>query len=159
MLKNTAKVLHLSMPSQSKLYMMSHVSYRAHVLPVCSTSIYTVCDVPAGLLHWAIARLTIPVLYMFVPFVCHNFYGLRSQSHSYDSHVHATAPCFVHVFAQAHPTISCIPLVLLLWALHYTAAQLHWKLGVVNFNTHVCVAVLLSQCTSPHTGLGNFPLP
>ena len=55
-------------------YIMSHVSCTAHnVLPVCSTSIYTMCDIPVGLLHWAIAWLTIPVLCMFVPFVCHNF--------------------------------------------------------------------------------------
>jgi len=32
---------------------------------------------------------------------CVTFCGLKSQSHSDDSHVHATAPCFVSVFAQA----------------------------------------------------------
>ena len=150
------QVLHLSMPSQC---IMSHVSCRAHNgLPVCSTSIYTVCDVPAGLLHWAIAQLTIPVLCMFVPSVCHNFCGLRSRSHSYDCRVHATAPCFVRVFAQARPTVSCIPLALLLWALYI---QLHkytenwaWSASI-----HICVAVLLLQCTSLYTGLGSFPLP
>ena len=30
------------------------------------------------------------------------------QSHSDDSHVHATGPRSVHTLAQAHPTASCI---------------------------------------------------
>ena len=51
---NAVKVLHLSMPSLCKLhmYIISRGHRRAHdVLPVCSTSIQTVCDVyvPAGL--------------------------------------------------------------------------------------------------------------
>jgi len=76
-------------------YIISHVSCRAHdVLPVCSTSIQTVCDVPAGLLHWAIPWLTVPLLCMCLYFWCVIFYGLKSQSHSDDSHVHA----LLHLF-------------------------------------------------------------
>jgi len=41
--------------------------------------------------------------------------GLRficAQSHSDNGHVHATAPRSAHALTQAHPTISCIPLVI-----------------------------------------------
>jgi len=77
------------------------VSCRARdVLPVCSTSIWTMCDVPAGLLHWATAWLAVPVLCMclyFCVIFCVIFCGLQSQSHSDGGRVYATALCSVYV--------------------------------------------------------------
>jgi len=50
--------------------------------PVCS-NVYTICDLPVGLLQ--LARPTVPVYLHFVLRLCY------MQSHSDNSHVHATA--------------------------------------------------------------------
>ena len=42
---------------------------------------------------------------------CVTFCDLKSQSHSDDGHVHATAPCSVRVFTHTRPTMSCTPLM------------------------------------------------
>ena len=53
-------------------YVMSRVSCRAHdMLPVYGSSVQTVCDIPARLLHWTIAWLTVPVLCMCCACVVH----------------------------------------------------------------------------------------
>jgi len=121
---NMANMLHLSMLSQCKLHHI-HVPCRAHdVLPVCSTSMWP-C------VMYLVDCFTVPVLCMCLYFRCVIFRDLKSQSHpddSYvrdlksqshpdDSYVHATAPCW-HVFTQACPTMSCIPLVLLARVYH-----------------------------------------
>jgi len=95
----------------SASYIMSHVSCRAHdmlpVYPYRSTR-----HVPAGLLHWTIAWLTVPVWCMcFVLVGSHSVAWRLSYINSDDNHVHATALWSVHLYDFAHPTMSCIPLV------------------------------------------------
>ena len=46
-----------------------------------------------------------------------------AQSHSDNGHVLATAPCSVHALAQAHPTMSYIPL--LICHLHFATSLTH----------------------------------
>jgi len=77
-------ILHLSMPSWYKLQ-------------------YIPCDVPARLLHWAIAQLTVPVLCMCLYFWCVLFCGLKSQPHS------------------DHMTVMCMQL---LWVLYVYSLRL-----------------------------------
>jgi len=99
--KKMAKVLHLSMPNRCKLHVM-HVSCRAHdVLPVCSTPYKP---------RWN-SSLNSQFLCVCTSYVI--FCGLKSQSHSDNGHVHATAPSSECVFPCTHPIISCIPPVLL----------------------------------------------
>ena len=70
---------------------------------------------------------------------CVIFCGLKAQSHSGDSHVHASAPCgqYVYDFAHTCPTISCILLIYQLkYRLHLyttgkycTLARSKWEWG------------------------------
>ena len=49
-----------------------------------------------------------------VYFLCDNVWP-EVQSHSDDSHVHGTGPHYACALAQAHPTMSCIHLVINFW--------------------------------------------
>ena len=78
---------------------------------------------------------------------------LSVHAHSFDSHVHATAPCFVPVFAQACPTMSCIPLV---WP---CIMQLHSYTENWVWSTSIRMFVLQCYYCSAHhftQGWGNF---
>ena len=82
---NTAKLLHLSMPS--------HLGVRYIISEHIHVTVAT----------WWTAALThcACVVHVVVLFWCVIFCGLKSQSHLDNNH--ATAPCFVHVFCSGSP--------------------------------------------------------
>jgi len=110
MLKKTAKVLHMSMPSQCKL---------ATSYPMCPAEPMMCCQCITRAYRPRVTYLldcfteyslthSTCVVHVFV--LCVIFCDLRSQSHSDDNHVHATALCFVCVFVHARPTMLYIHL-------------------------------------------------
>ena len=69
------------------------------------------CAWPACVQH-ALARLTLSCTHVY--FLCDKLIlWPEVQSDSDYSHVHATGPCSACALAQAHPTMSCIQLVLM----------------------------------------------
>ena len=82
---------------------------------VHAATIQTRRDMPAGLasLTHYICKFNLCMSADFVSYTYCGLTGFYAQSHSNNGHVHATAACFAHALAQARPTMSYIPLVLL----------------------------------------------
>ena len=97
----------------SASYIMSHVSCRAHdMLPVYPYG-SILCDVPAGLLHWTIAWLTVPVWCMCLYLLGHILWpeGLVTLILMTIMSMQLLCGLYIYDFAHAHSTMSCIPLV------------------------------------------------
>ena len=88
---NMAKVLHLSMPPRCKPMSVMCLAEHVHTDCVWRTCWTTELQ-PDSLFLCCVYGCTFGVSYYSV-----------AQSHPDDSHVHATAPCFVCVFSQACP--------------------------------------------------------
>ena len=81
--------------------------------------------------------------------MCFFFWGLcYTQSHSDDSHVHSLAPCSACALTQAHPTISCIPLVGASLSKPHTSEWCGKKIRCI-VRTYVLVLVLITSKSLP----------
>ena len=141
---NTAKMLHLSMPSHLG------VSYIIPcVLPL--TWVLSQSMVLQSTSMWPCVTYLVDCftdsLFLCCACVCTfgvSFCGLKSQSHLDDSCVHATAQCFLRVFAQVRPTMSRIPLVHLIKCTKHPHFML--QACMVSLSSCYCIQISVRLC-------------